>query len=258
MVPRTVRAHEAVMGTVVTFEIAFHADEREPSIALARARLVLRRADAVFSLWKPESPMSRIRRGDLAVDDAPRDVAEVLAICRMARDATEGWFDAEALPGGIDPTGIVKGWAAQRALDVLVGEGFADVLVNAGGDVVGAGSPAEGERWRVGIQHPDARDRLLGVVELSGACATSGTYERGAHLFDPRSRRYRAAARTATVTGPDLALADGCATALAVAGEAGLAFLEAMPGYAGCVLTDSGILRATSSFRFATADGMST
>jgi FAD:protein FMN transferase len=251
--PRTIRAFEPSMGTVVTFEVAL-ADpgrERELHLALARARAVLQRTDAVFSLWKPESPMSRIRRGELNVDDAPSEIAEVLRFCDRATELSCGWFDARALPGGVDPTGLVKGWGTARAMDVIKAVGFSDVLVNAGGDVAASGGPRPGARWRVGIRHPDDRLGLLGAVEGASAVATSGTYERGNHLFDPRERRFAAGFVSATVVGPDLAFADALATGLCVAGEEGLRFVESAEGFEGFGVGVAGGITKSSGFTFA-------
>ena len=85
--------------------------------ARRRAEARLRWVDDVFSTWKPESPVSRLRRGEIGLGDAPPEVAEVLELCRRAREASDGWFDPWAMPGGVDPTGLVKGWAVERALD---------------------------------------------------------------------------------------------------------------------------------------------
>lgn len=222
------------MGTVVSFDVYGPAGSTLPErayAALARARASLQRADAVFSLWKPDSPMSRLRRGELALGDAPPEIGEVLDRCEEARRLSDGWFDPWAMPGGLDPTGLVKGWAAQRARDLLVHAGCADVLVNAGGDVAVAGSPDGRSRWRVGIQHPVVRDALLAVLEVDAAVATSGTYERGEHLVDPRSGQRRTRFASASVTGPDLAIADAMATALVVAGPEGVTLIESLPGY---------------------------
>lgn len=250
--PRTIRASESAMGTVVTFDVPLHDPRREADlhIALARARSVLHRVDSVFSLWKSESPMSRIRRGELDVDDAPKEIAEVLSLCEQAHGLTCGWYDAAALPGGIDPTGLVKGWGTARAMNAVEAAGFSDILVNAGGDVAASGGPRRGEPWRVGIRHPDDRLGLLGVVEGVPAVATSGNYERGNHLFDPREKRFAAGFVAATVVGPNLALADALATGLCVAGEAGLSFLESVPEFEGFGVTTDGTMMRTHGFAF--------
>jgi thiamine biosynthesis lipoprotein len=155
------------------------------------------------------------------------------------------------MPGGLDPTGYVKGWAAQRALDRLAGPGMAGAIVNAAGDIASFGCPGTGRPFRVGIVDPDDRRRLACVVEISGAIATSGTYERGQHLVDPRTGAPSSRAASASVTGPDLGLADALATALVVAGEEGLSFIDAIEGYEGFVIGTDGSRRWTERFPFA-------
>ncbi len=207
------------MGTVVTIDLyCERAVERgELYVRVARARSVLQRADAVFSTWKEHSPVSRLRRGEITLAEAPAEVAQVLEGCEAARSASLGWFDPWAMPAGADPTGYVKGWAAQRALGALAMAGVSGAIINAAGDIAAFGSPGAGRRFRVGIVDPSDRRELACAVELTGAVATSGTYERGAHLIDPWSGKPAARVASATVTGPDLGLADALATALAVA-----------------------------------------
>lgn len=207
------------MGTVVSFVIdPGPLGRRAMGVALAEACGELHRADEVFSTWKPDSPMSRLRRGEVELEDLPAVVATVLAACARARDDTGGCFDPWALPGGVDPSGYVKGWAAGQARDVLRRAGARGALVNAGGDIATHGGPGPGRRWRVGIRHPWRADALACVIEVDGAVATSGSYERGAHLHDPRSGRPSLALASATVVGPDPGLVDAYATALAVGG----------------------------------------
>ena len=133
--------------------------------------------------------MSRFRRGEADLDDLPLEVAEVVAECRAATQVSGGWFDPWAMPGGFDPTGLIKGWAVDRALDVLRRSGMAGAMVNGGGDLAAFGSPAPGQRWRVGIRHPWRADALAGIIEVEAAVATSGSYERGTHLTDPATGR---------------------------------------------------------------------
>ncbi len=223
---------EEVMGTVVTIDI-FSEEDRpsdETYLRVADARGILQRADAVFSTWKPNSPMSRLRREEITAEQAPAEVTEVLEACAKAREVSRGWFDPWALPGGVDPTGLVKGWAAQRALGALVSPEIRGAIVNAAGDIASFGSTARAQPFQIGIVDPFSPGRLACLVELTGALATSGTYERGAHLIDPHSRRPTTRAASASVSGPDLGLADALATALAVAGVSGLSFVEVAQG----------------------------
>lgn len=258
MSPAPVSRLETVMGTVVTIDVypgpgADAAQLERARQLTGRACAVLHAADAVFSAWRPDSPVSRLRRGEITAADAPPEVAAVIAACAAAREASRGWFDPWAMPGGFDPAGYVKGWAAQQALAVLRGAaGMSGAMVNAAGDIASFGAMPDGQAFRVGIADPAApRQRLAAVVELAGSIATSGTYERGPHLTDPRTGRPAARAASASVTGPDLGLADALATALAVAGPPGLEFVAAAAGYAGLVIGSDGSRRGTPGFPLA-------
>ena len=159
---------------------------------VGRARSALHRADEVVQhLEARTARMSRLRRGEVTLDQVPPEVADVLDACRTARVLTDGWFDPWALPGGVDPTGYVKGWAAERALDALRVPGVAAAVVNAAGDIASFGGRAPSTPFRFGVVDPVDRSRTAFVVEHTGAVATSGTYERGQHLVDPHSRRAR-------------------------------------------------------------------
>ena len=240
------------MGTVVSFDVSLRGiDRRAAVLGLAAARRTLHAADSIFSTYREHSSISRLRRGELDLLEMPPDVGAVLELCRHVRDLSEGWFDPWSLPGGVDPTGLVKGWAAERALADLVVAGVEVASVNAGGDITTVGEPSPGVPWRFGIQSPTKRDELIAVVNVTHAIATSGIYERGAHLFDPKGdRTAETAVLSASVVGDDLAVADGLATALAVAGPAFLARLEGI-GYGGLVVATEGRRYATQGFPFA-------
>lgn len=238
------------MGTIVTIDLFCGLDIDSEAVreGLERARATLQRADNVFSTWRAGSPVSRLRRGELMIKEAPRDVATVLEGCRLARALSRGWFDPWAMPGGVDPTGYVKGWAAERALGWLHLDGVTGAMVNAAGDITSFGGPAAGCAFKVGIVNPAIRNELACTVQLAGAIATSGNYERDAHLIDPWTQMPTARAASASVTGPDLGLADALATALAVAGEDWLDFIEPIDGYEGFVIGYDGSWCSTSQF----------
>jgi thiamine biosynthesis lipoprotein len=254
--PARVTSHaEPVMGTVFSFTLVpGSVPPATVRAALAAACRILHRCDAVFSTWDPDSPVSRFRRGAAAAGSMPPEFAEVLRECQDARAASGGWFDPWAMPGGFDPTGLVKGWAAERALAGLRAAGLAGGMVNGGGDIAVFGAPPDGDRWRVGIRHPWRPDALACVVEVEAgvaAVATSGPYERGAHLIDPATGRPASRAASATVTGPRLALADALATGLAVGGDEALAVLAGLPGYAGYLIRPDGTETDTGGIAFA-------
>jgi len=254
---------EDVMGTIVTIDVYAAAEVTGSGLdvlhgQLGRAQAVLHHADEVFSTWRPDSPVSRLRRGEISLAQAPAEVAEVLEACAAARELSHGWFDPWAMPGGVDPTGYVKGWAAQQALVAFSDAAFSDAafsgaavsgaIVNAAGDIASFGGLGNAQPFRVGIADPAAPRRLAAIIELTGAIATSGTYERGNHLIDPHSGQATSGAASASVTGPDLGLADALATALAVAGQPGLALIEALDGYEALVIGFDGGKRWTKGF----------
>jgi thiamine biosynthesis lipoprotein len=183
----------------------------------------LRRADALFSTYKDDSEISRLNRGELALEDAHPDVREVLARCEELRVITDGYFDAgRVLESGVDPSGLVKGWAVDRAGDLLDEAGARNYSLNAGGDIRLRGAPMPEPRWRVGIQHPRVRDKIAAVVEGNDvAVATSGAYARGEHVVDPHTGRPPIGVLSVTIVGPELATADAYATAAFAMGEAG-------------------------------------
>ena len=199
--------------------------------------------DARFSTYKPDSEISRLMRGELREEDASLDVRHVLAACDHLAIATDGAFDARGhrADGRLDPSGYVKGWAVEEAAWRLDTAGARNYWINAGGDIVARGHAAPGRPWRVGIRHPDQADRVAAVLAVSDrAVATSGAYERGGHIIDPRSGRPATGLRSVTVVGPGLAFTDAYATAVYAMGLEGLGWLADHEGaaYAAYAITD--------------------
>jgi thiamine biosynthesis lipoprotein len=215
-----------VMGTVFSFCLVAPADRAARAMSAATAEL--RAVDAAFSPYRTDSMVSGMRRGSLPPSAYPPRLAEVIDRCGAMHAATDGWFDAWRLPGGFDPSGLVKGWGTERAAAHMLAAGVADFAINAGGDVLVRGRAPHGGRWRVGIRHPHDPAGVVLVLELTDtAVATSASYERGQHIVDPHAGSTVAALASATVVGPDLATADGYATALYAAGPPGLAWFGA-------------------------------
>lgn len=242
------RRVEPLMGTVASLEVR---DERVPASAIDEAFAWLHEADRRFSAWQPDSEVSRYGRGALSLDDASPDLREVMRECDALRVLSDGAFDARRWrpDGRPDPTGLVKGWAAERAGLILDAAGLRRWCLNVGGDVIVRGDATAGHGWRVGIRDPDHEDRVALVLELRDlAVATSATYERGAHLVDPRTGRPADGLRSMTVIGPRMALADGYATAAWVMGVDGVTWAAGIPGYDAGAITRDGELLASEGF----------
>ena len=239
-----------VMGMPVSIHVRGPAARTDPDVdaALARAVALLHDVEAVFSTYRPDSAVSRIRRGELSLAGAPADVREVARLCEQARDRTEGWFDGW-LPDGprgprlFEPTGLVKGWAVERACRQLSGAlPSHDVLVDAGGDIALACRRPDTPPWTVGVEDPRDRTRLLATVELrAGGVATSGTAARGAHVLDPRGGGPGGEGLlSVTVVGPNLVDADIDATAALARGSGCEAWLETRPDIVALVVPENG------------------
>lgn len=239
---------EQAWGTVVSIDVRLFQD-RNPAYLNAVEEVVawLHDVDQVFSTYKADSIVSQLRVGAIKLDDVDAGVADVVSRCSDMKRITEGTFDPWAVPGGFDPSGIVKGWAIDRAAAILENYGFRNFMINAGGDIVVRGNMDSNTPWRIGIQHPEVAGGVYGTVELSdSAIATSARYERGEHVVSPNGNPINAI--SATVVGPDAATADALATALLISGVAGLKWLETLTGYSGQVVVGKTVTSQGSAF----------
>jgi thiamine biosynthesis lipoprotein len=228
------------------------ADEPGPARAVARVYAELRRVDATFSPYRDDSAVSRLGRGELRLVDCTDEVRDVAERCSRARAWTGGLFDASRPDGSWDPSGLVKGWAVERAARHLAAAGAeapgVDWCLNAGGDVLVL-APT-GEPFVIGIQDPTEPLLVAAAVPCAGgAVATSGTAARGAHLYDPRTGQPVVTTwLSVTVAGPSLETADVLATAAFVAADAWAATVAAVDGYEALAIAADGTLARTAGW----------
>ncbi|MFN8077692.1 MAG: FAD:protein FMN transferase [Kineosporiaceae bacterium] len=215
--------------------------------AVAAVYAELQRVERVLSPWRPGSDLCRWDRGELALAEAHPDLATVLELCDTAKELTGGWFDVEHAAGGPveagrqalakDPTGLVKGWAVQRASRHLAALSGHDFMINAGGDIVVGCDRIDTPDWHLAIEDPAARDRTLMSVRLrTGALATSGTAARGDHLVDPHTLKPVRPFASVSVIGPDLTWVDVWATAAFTAAGAAAGLLSAQVDLVGVLV----------------------
>ena len=246
-VTRRIRV-EHIMGTAISIDL------RDPGVdgqVVEAAFDWLRQVDARFSTYQPGSEISRLGRGELTVEECHADVGEVLSLCEDLRRETGGVFNAWSCrpDGRLDPSGVVKGWAVERAAEILTGGGARNFCLNAGGDVVIRGEAEPARAWRIGIRHPNDAQAVAAVVQgYDLALATSGAYERGDHIVDARSGIPSRSLLSLTVAGPNLTLADAYATVGFAMGRAGVAWVASRPGYAPFAVTNSGRAQYSDAF----------
>ncbi|MFD5429094.1 FAD:protein FMN transferase [Streptomyces sp. NPDC127084] len=236
------------MGTVFSFDVrTFGAqDEERVRAGLTAAVAGLHHVDEVFSTYRAESQVSRLARGELALEDCDAEVTEVLRHCVAEESLSEGYFTARYAGDALDPTGVVKGWAVERAVRMLVSSGAAAVCLNGGGDIQLHGGP-----WRVGISDPLGPGGLVAVVEAHRtlAVATSGPAERGCHIVDPYTGKPpEVALASLTVVCPGLTQADARATAAYAMGDRARDWLEGLPDTEAFAVTADGRIWQTSGF----------
>lgn len=225
------------MGTVFSCTLR-EAPTPRLARALDEAEALLHHIDAVFSPFREDSAVCRVRRGEPVPVAWRNELREVLSLCEDAHGRTDGWFSAWH-SDVFDPSGVVKGWAVERAVRLLRQAGAENVCLNGGGDVQLHGGP-----WRIGISHPLLPGRIAAHLESAVgplAIATSGPAERGCHIVDPHTGEpVTGTLASLTVVCDSLAAADVLATAAYVRGEGAREWLGQLPGVTGFAVTADG------------------
>ncbi|HEY4018124.1 MAG TPA: FAD:protein FMN transferase [Pseudonocardiaceae bacterium] len=242
MPSRSNRVIEQVMGLPVSVDLRGDDADDETIMAAVRSGLGwLHEVDARFSPFRSDSEACRFDRGELGPAQLSADLVEVLELSTQFEIRTGGAFRARVGGRGLDLCGIVKGWAVQRLADRLRAAGATNFCLNAGGDIVTAGEPEPGRRWRVGIRHPLMADRMCATLTVgSTAVATSGSYERGPHIVDGRTGLTANGLLSMTIVAPNLTIADATATAAFALGRVGAVWAEQQPDCLVFAVTDDG------------------
>jgi thiamine biosynthesis lipoprotein len=240
------RETRLIMGMPVTIEIA----GTPPAGLMDEVFGYFETVDRRFSLWKPESEICALNRGEIDEAEISADMAEVLAVAERTKRETRGYFDILRADGSRDPSGIVKGWAIRRAAELIARAGCRDYFVDAGGDIQSAGCNEAGKPWTVGIRNPFNSHQIIKAVTPNGrGIATSGNYVRGDHIYNPhRPAETIAGLVSLTVIGPDVLEADRFATGAFAMGIEGIQFIESRPDLEGYAVDGNGIATMTTGF----------
>lgn len=205
--------------------------------------------DDTFSTFKDTSEITKINKGEIHTHEYSKDMKTVLALCEKTKHETNGYFDIKRAHV-LDPSGLVKGWAIYNAARMLHDMGFAHYYVDAGGDIQTSGYNAKGNSWNIGIRNPFNRREIIKTLAVKDkGVATSGTYIRGQHIYNPyRQTEAITDIVSLTVIGPNIYEADRFATAAFAMGEKGIMFIEHLPGFDGYIINQKGTATYTSGF----------
>lgn len=245
------------MGMPITIEIV--SIDNETNIVaketLDKAFEYFNYVDETFSTYKKQSEIMKINRGDIKLQDASEDMREIFKLAEITKRDTGGYFDIMNRDGTYDPSGIVKGWAIHNVAKLLKNAGFVDYYVEAGGDIEVSGNNSKREKWAIGIKNPLNQDENVKIVRLmSQGIATSGTYIRGQHIYNPHDQsEVFSDIISLTIIGPNIYEADRFATATFAMGRKGIEFIErleiiGLEKLEGYIIDSCGIATMTSGF----------
>jgi thiamine biosynthesis lipoprotein len=211
---------------------------------LQQALVLSRETDGAFDVTV--RPLLRVwqEAGQVGRLPDPEQLSIARALVGAKKLQIEGNSVRKAVPGvEVTLDAIAKGYAIHRAVAAMRKFGLVGGLVDVGGDIECFGHPAEGNSWRIAVQHPAADGHLLILQCRPGsgtlAICTSGDYrrfievdgERFSHIVDPRTGQPARAASSVTVIGPTAPVADGWATACSVLGpQQGVPYLARQQG----------------------------
>lgn len=187
------------------------------------------------------------------------EIAQAMTKVKLNRieiDAATGTVRLPEPGMALDLGGIAKGYALDRARQVMKRFGVNGALVNAGGDILTVGEKAPGHPWRVGVQDPRRGNAIVAVASVKDKIiVTSGDYERFFvkngkryhHILDPRTGYPTTGLRSVTIVATDGITADALATAVLVLGaDEGLKLVESLQGIEALLVDSAGRVKLSS------------
>ncbi|MBA2248663.1 MAG: FAD:protein FMN transferase [Chitinophagaceae bacterium] len=158
--------------------------------------------------------------------------------------------------------GIGKGYAAEKAKQVLQQLGVKSGIVNAAGDLITWGRQPNGMPWTIGIADPDAANQPFSSLDITNmAVATSGNYEKFvvidgkkySHTIDPKTGLPVTGIKSVTIISPNAEIADALTTPVMVMGiQAGLHMINQLPYINGIIIDDDNKLHTSANIKIVT------
>lgn len=249
------RETRSLMGMPITVEVVGE-NVTQPTIDMVFD--YFDSVDKQFSLFKSTSEISRINVGEIKPADYSIEMRQVFALAEQTKTETNGYFDIGPI-GNCNPSGVVKGWAIYEAAKLLDRHGFDNYYVDAGGDIQVDGHDSSLGKWRIGIRNPFNKEQIIKVLEINNeGVATSGTYERGEHIYNPKTGQNVNEIVSLTVIGQNILEADRIATGAFAMGKKGIELIESISGLEGYMIDKTGIATMTTGFNKYVVTGVET
>ena len=241
------QTRDSIMGMPITVRVI---DSPATQKDIDDIFLFFQKVDNRFSTYKEDSEITKYNNHKISKKNLSAEMKHIFTLSEKTKRETHGYFDIKKPDGAIDPSGLVKGWAIWEASKLLTKKGFSHFYINAGGDIEAAGLTQHKSPWKVGIRNPFNRREIVKVLCLSNkGIATSGTYSRGQHIYNPySSRKTLCKVLSLTVVGPNVYEADRFATAAFAMQEDGIDFIEKQKNLEGYMIDERGIATYTSGF----------
>jgi FAD:protein FMN transferase len=238
------RKTKLIMGMPICVEIIDAGKEQ----LIDKLFMLFTEIDNRFSTYKQTSEITAINNG-LPEAKWSADMREIFRLSEQTKRQTDGYFDIHH-NGKTDPSGMVKGWAIQKAAELLDTNNVQNYYIDAGGDIQTKGKNPSGNPWKVGIRNPYNRNEVIKtLVAKNMGIATSGTYIRGEHIYNPKLKSSKKTGIVSmTVIAPHILDADRFATAAFAMGFDGIHFVESMPDLEGYMVDSAGTATFTSGF----------
>ena len=205
----------------------------------------------LLDLWE-----EKLRAGKFPTETEINSVLEFTDYRNIALDGGNVQFRKSGMR--ITLGGIAKGYAVDRAIEVLCHEGVNNTLVSAGGDIRALGEKARGVPWRIAVRDPQDKRRSITVVELRDqAIATSGSYERHigremkvSHIVNSRTGQPAQGLLSTSIITKNAIDADALSTVVFLLGvERGMELVERLDGVEALVITGEGKVIRSSGFQ---------
>ncbi len=225
--------------------------DRELFELISRAIRISNLTDGAFDIsyasmdriWKFDGSMATMPKADVVKKAASKiDYKNI----ELVDSNTTVYLKEKGMKIGFGAIG--KGYAAQKAKEVMITLGIENGVVNAAGDLAAWGRQENGEHFKVGIADPKNKEHIMSWLDVNnGAIVTSGDYERYvmldgkryAHIIDPRTGYPTTGIKSVTIICPNPELADALATSVFILGKKqGIELINQLYGIECLIVTD--------------------